>query len=214
MDHVLIRPLEFLGGTRAAPSLRFGVELRDRPGPLHKHGAFEDDRVWVQLEGGLIVARAVVRICWVGEYSEVESVRARTRGSALHDLDGFWRGRPRYGYAGLADLAAERWVEPMGRAEDLRVRVGAAGERERRSVPGSTPSLLPGAARAWPTGSPPGSPRTDGGARFSVGRFPERRPPVRGILVSLVDPVLHAAGDATVAHLEERRRIRVPVAGA
>ena len=87
MDHVLIRPLEFLTGTRATPSLRFGVEVRDRPGPLHKQGAFEDDRVWVQLEGGLMVARAVVRICWVGEYSEVESVRARTRGSALHGFE-------------------------------------------------------------------------------------------------------------------------------
>jgi hypothetical protein len=113
MDHVLIRPLQFLTGSRAAPSLRFGVEVRDRPGPLHKQGAFEDDRVWVQLEGGLMVARAVVRICWVGEYSEVESVRARTRGSALHDLDGFWRGRPRYGYAGVAELTAERWVDPF-----------------------------------------------------------------------------------------------------
>jgi hypothetical protein len=113
MDHVLIRPLEFLTGNGAAPSLRFGVELRDRPGPLHKHGAFEDDRVWVQLEGGLMVARAVVRICWVGEYSDVESVRARTRGAAVHALDGFWHGRPKYGYAAVAELTGERWVEPF-----------------------------------------------------------------------------------------------------
>lgn len=113
MDHVLIRRLEHLGGTRERPSLRFGVETRDRPGPLHKAGAFQNDRVWVQLHGGLFVARATVKITWVGEYSDVRSVRDRTRGSALHDMDEFWRGRPRYGYAAVAELDRESWIEPF-----------------------------------------------------------------------------------------------------
>ena len=112
MDHVLIRRLEHLAGTQARPTLGFGVEIRDRPGPLHKHGAFEDDRVWVQLQGGLFVARAVVKLTWVGEYSDVGAVRVRTSG-ALHGMETFWKGRPRYGYAGVATLHRESWIEPF-----------------------------------------------------------------------------------------------------
>ncbi len=113
MDHVLIRKLEHLAGTAARPSLGFGVEIRDRPGPLHKHGAFEDDRVWVQLHGGLFVASAVVKLTWVGEYSDIESVRARTRGAPIHGMASFWEGRPRYGYAGVATLHREAWIDPF-----------------------------------------------------------------------------------------------------
>ena len=109
----MIRRLEHLTGSASGPALGYGVETRDRPGPLHKHGAFEDERVWVQLRGGLVVARAIVKICWVGEYSDIGSVRARTAGSGLHDLDEFWKGRPRYGYAGVATLQRESWIEPF-----------------------------------------------------------------------------------------------------
>jgi hypothetical protein len=113
VEHVLIRRLEHLSGNAAGPSVRFGVETRDRPGPLHKGGAFPAERVWIQLHGGLFVARATVRICWVGEYSGVDDVRRRTRGSAVHDVDPFWRGRPRYGYAAVAELEQERWIDPF-----------------------------------------------------------------------------------------------------
>ena len=113
MDHVLIRKLEHLSGNLSRPTLGFGVELRDRPGPLHKHGAFEDDRVWVQLHGGLFVAAAVVKLTWVGEYSDIGAVRIRTREAALHGMDSFWKGRPRYGYAGVAALHRESWIEPF-----------------------------------------------------------------------------------------------------
>jgi len=91
--------------------LGFGVETRDRPGPLYKHGAFQHDRVWVQLHGGLFVAAASVRICWVGEYSTIDDVRMRTRGAAVHDVDDFWKGRPRYGYAGVVTLIREAWLD-------------------------------------------------------------------------------------------------------
>jgi hypothetical protein len=113
VEHVLIRSLEHLAGSPEAPSVGFGVETRGVPGPLYKLGAFQDDRVWVQLRGGLFVAKAVVRICWVGEYSDIRAVQNRTLGSPLHDLDDFWRGRPRYGYAGVATLVRESWVEPF-----------------------------------------------------------------------------------------------------
>jgi hypothetical protein len=111
MDHVLIRRLDHLTGSASAPALGYGVEVRDRPGPLHKHGAFDPDSVWVQLHGGLFVARAVVSICWLGEYSDIGSVRARTRGSPLYELDDFWKGRPRYGFAAVATLRREAWLD-------------------------------------------------------------------------------------------------------
>jgi hypothetical protein len=113
VEHVLIRDLEHLTGSSSAPDLRFGVEIRDRPGPLHKHGAYEDDRVWIQLRGGLFVARATVRICWVGEYDDIGTVRTRTAGAPIHDVAAFWERRPRYGYAGVVTLHREAWIEPF-----------------------------------------------------------------------------------------------------
>jgi hypothetical protein len=111
MEHVLIRKLEHLAGTGGRPALGFGVEVRERPGPLHKQGAFSDEPVWVQLRGGLFVARAMVRLCWLGEYSSIADVRDRTEGSPLRDMDEFWKGRPRYGYAAVAELERERWLD-------------------------------------------------------------------------------------------------------
>lgn len=110
MEHVVIRKLEHLTGSARAPALGFAVETRDRPGPAHKEGAFEGDVVYVQVHGGLIVAKAKVRIGIVMEYSNVEEVRRRTRGSAIYDVAEFWKGRPRYGYAALAELTDEAWV--------------------------------------------------------------------------------------------------------
>jgi len=95
VDHVVIRKLEHLTGSSGAPAVSFAVETRDRPGPAHKGGAFEGDVVYTQLHGGLIVARAKVRIGYVMEYSNIQEVRARTRGSALHGVADFWSCAPR-----------------------------------------------------------------------------------------------------------------------
>src|SRR6266571_4655231 len=181
MEHVLIRRLEHLTGTAEAPSLGFAVEIRDRPGPAHKEGAAPDDVVWVQLHGGLVVARARVGLAWIGEFSNVAEVRARTRGSALHDVDGFWTERPRYGYAAVASLQGERGLP------DLRLRVGPAGEREeavlvagpegtaagREHAASGVPGLAPGpvAVRPGPTRRPGDRPRS---SRACGARWPGR----------------------------------------
>lgn len=113
MEHVVIRKLEHLTGSRRAPELGYAVEMRERPGPAHKLGAFPDELVWIQVRGGLFVGKAHVRLGWVGEYSDVREIRARVRGSALHDVRDFWRGRPRLGYAAVAELHHEAWIEPF-----------------------------------------------------------------------------------------------------
>lgn len=114
MDHVVVRKLEHLTGSASAPRLAYAVETRDRKGPAHKAGAFESDVVHVQLHGGLFVARASVRISWIGEYSRIDEIRRRTEGSPIHDVDDFWAGRPRVGYAAVATLVNERWLpEPF-----------------------------------------------------------------------------------------------------
>lgn len=113
MQHVIIRRLEHLTGDADAPTLGYAVETRERPGPAHKNGAFPDDPVWIQLRGGLFVASADIQLCWIGEYSSIREVRNRTRGSGIHALDGFWAGRPRYGYAAVASLTREKWLEPF-----------------------------------------------------------------------------------------------------
>jgi hypothetical protein len=111
-DHVLIRKLEHLTGNSSAPRLGYAIETRESAGPAHKHGAFPDDVVWIKLHGGLMVGKAKIRICWVGEYSSVGEIRARTAGAPIHDVESFWHGRPRAGYAAVAELAYERWFDP------------------------------------------------------------------------------------------------------
>jgi hypothetical protein len=109
----VIRKLEHLSGSAGAPRLGFAIETRDRPGPVYKNGAFEGDEVWLQLHGGLFVCKAMIQICWVGEYSSVSEVRARTKGSPIYEIDGFWAGRPKYGYSVVASLNRESWVKPF-----------------------------------------------------------------------------------------------------
>ncbi|HVF11662.1 MAG TPA: hypothetical protein VNA87_01110 [Actinomycetota bacterium] len=113
MEHVVVRKLEHLTGSASAPRISFAVEVRDRPGPAHKNGAFQDDVVWVQLQGGLFVARAKVRIAWIGEYSNIKEIRARTKGSPLYSTEDFWARRPKYGYAAVAQLHQEVWIDPF-----------------------------------------------------------------------------------------------------
>lgn len=113
MEHVLIRKLEHLSGSAGAPRLGFAVEIRDRAGPVFKGGAYEDDEVWIQLHGGLIVAKAKIKIAWLGEYSTISEIRARTKGAALYEMGSFWTGRPRWGYAAVGALKSESWVPPF-----------------------------------------------------------------------------------------------------
>lgn len=113
VDHVVIRKLEELTGSARGPHIAYAIETRDRPGPAHKNGAFPNDGVWIQLRGGLFVGKARIELCWIGEYSHINEVRSRTRGSALHDLIAFWSGRPKYGYAAVASLRHESWIEPF-----------------------------------------------------------------------------------------------------
>lgn len=111
-DHVLIRKLEHVTGGQQAPRWGYAVETRASAGPAHKKGAFPDDVVWLKLHGGLVVGKASVKICWIGEYSSVAEIRARTKGAPIYDVIDFWRGRPKAGYAAVAELGFERWVEP------------------------------------------------------------------------------------------------------
>jgi hypothetical protein len=113
MDHVVIRKLEHLTAGSRGPRLEFAIEARERPGPVHKRGAFPDEDVWIQLHGGLYIARARIDLCWVGEFSGIGEIRARTSGAPIHDISEFWKGRPRFGYAAVASLKHEKWVEPF-----------------------------------------------------------------------------------------------------
>jgi len=110
-EHVAIRALEHMVGDADRPRLRYAIEARDRPGPAYKEGVFSDDTVWIQLRGGLFVAKATVKMAWRGEFSRIDEIRARAAG--LDVPEDFWQGRPRSGYAIVAELQAERWIEPF-----------------------------------------------------------------------------------------------------
>jgi hypothetical protein len=111
-DHVLIRKLEHLSKGPNGPALRYAIETRSSAGPAFKEGAFPQDIVWLKLHGGLVVGKAQIKIAWVGEFSSLGEIRARTRGAPIHDNADFWAGRPKVGYAVVAELAGERWIEP------------------------------------------------------------------------------------------------------
>ena len=111
-DHVIIRKLEHLGGNERAPALRYAVETRATAGPAYKSGAFPGDIVWIKLHGGLVVGKAEIKIAWVGEYSALREIQARTAGSAIQNNASFWSGRPKFGYAVVGELQNERWLEP------------------------------------------------------------------------------------------------------
>ncbi len=111
-DHVVIRKLEHLTRAGDRPDLGYAIETRTSAGPAFKEGAFPDDIVWIKLHGGLVVGKAAIKIAWVGEFSSLGEVRRRTQGSAIYGMDPFWAGRPKVGYAVVAELKNERWVEP------------------------------------------------------------------------------------------------------
>ena len=111
-DHVLIRKLEHLAGNERAPALRYAVETRASAGPAYKSGAFPGDVVWLKLHGGLVVGKAQIKIAWVGEYSALREIQARTPGSAIQSDPSFWAGRPKFGYAVVGELQNERWLVP------------------------------------------------------------------------------------------------------
>lgn len=110
-EHVAIRELGQLAGDGERPKLRFAIETRDRPGPAYKAGVYSEDIVWIQLHGGLFVAKARVKIAWRGEYSRLDEIRKRA--PELDVTEEFWTGRPRAGYAIVATLEQERWIEPV-----------------------------------------------------------------------------------------------------
>ena len=112
-DHVLIRKLEHLTGSAKAPRLGYAVETRTTQGPAYKHGAFPHDTVWIKLHGGLVVGRAEIKLAWVGEFSDIVEIRRRVPGAPIQHMAAFWAGRPRVGYAVVAELQNERWIEPV-----------------------------------------------------------------------------------------------------
>lgn len=111
-DHIVIRKLEHLARTERGPALGYAIETRATAGPAFKNGAFAGDIVWIKLHGGLMIGRAEIKIAWVGEYSSLREIQARTTGSAIQSNASFWAGRPKFGYAVVAELQNERWLEP------------------------------------------------------------------------------------------------------
>jgi hypothetical protein len=68
--------------------------------------------VWIKLHGGLVVGKATIEIAWVGEFSALNEIRRRTEPTSISRKDDFWAGRPKVGYAVVAELKNERWIEP------------------------------------------------------------------------------------------------------
>jgi hypothetical protein len=103
VDHVVIFDPALVTARDGRPNVPVALEARDRPGPAYKQGVFSDDMVWIRM-GPLLVAKARVKIAWKGEYAFLREIRDRTKGSPLHDAESFWAGKPKIGYAIVAQL--------------------------------------------------------------------------------------------------------------
>lgn len=109
MDHVVILAPELVSSLGGRPNVPVALEARDRPGPAYKEGVYADDVVWIRM-GPLLVAKASVKIAWKGEYAMLRELRERTKGSVLHASDSFWAGKPKVGYAVVAQLKNQRFL--------------------------------------------------------------------------------------------------------
>ena len=109
MDHVVIFAPEHLEARNGRPNVTVAVEARDRPGPAYKHGVYNDDVVWIRM-GPLLVAKGAVKLATKLEYAFLEELRDRTRDTDLHGLEGFWAGKPKIGYAVVAELKDVRFL--------------------------------------------------------------------------------------------------------
>lgn len=109
VEHVVIFAPEHLAARDGRPDVPLAIEARDRPGPAYKHGVFSDEEVWIRM-GPLLVAKAAVKLAWKGEYAFLREIRDRTEGTYLYDLEPFWSGKPKIGYAVVAELKDARFV--------------------------------------------------------------------------------------------------------
>lgn len=109
VDHVVIFAPEHLAARDGRPKITVAIEARDRPGPAYKHGVYDGDVVWIRM-GPLLVAKAAVAIAWHGEYAVLRELRDRTKGTELYGLDSFWTGKPKVGYAVVAQLEHARFL--------------------------------------------------------------------------------------------------------
>ena len=100
---------EHLSARDGRPNLTMAVEARDRPGPAYKHDVLSDDVVWIRM-GPLLIATARIKLARKIEYAFTKELRERTKGSELYDLDAFWSGKPKIGYAVVAELKEARFL--------------------------------------------------------------------------------------------------------
>ncbi|MCK4456272.1 MAG: hypothetical protein KAW39_00875 [Thermoplasmata archaeon] len=100
LEHVVIRRVEFVAGTKEEPEASVYVQANRKKPPLKTDLFRVGQVVWMKWSGGPIVARSRI-LSWqsgtvVG--GDVSEVRDKTKGTGLHDKKRFWEFLADKGY--------------------------------------------------------------------------------------------------------------------
>ena len=114
VTHVAIRPESSIVGTRDRPQVGILAEMDASHPPTPWGRIAVGERVYLQWDGGPVIATAVVRDVRHFQHCDAATLRTATSGFPLHDVASFWRSLPPCYFAVVVYLEDEHWLaEPI-----------------------------------------------------------------------------------------------------
>jgi hypothetical protein len=146
MDHVVIRRVEYVSGTRDRPEIGIFTQAHQTRHPVPWGQITVGDTVWMKWSRGPIVARATVQGFRQIQACSPDRLRQIVTGCKLYDLKDYWVSLPPAFSAVVIWLDDERWLdspvfsqrqEPwrkLGAIEDLRTSRSMADHPSGRAI--------------------------------------------------------------------------------
>lgn len=115
MEHVVIRRLEFVAGTREKPEVGVFVQSHKSHRPLNEEKISPNDIVWMKWVEGPLVAKSKILSYHSGEIknSNINEARELTKGTKLFGLDKYWKSlaEKENCFYTVIRLRDEEWLE-------------------------------------------------------------------------------------------------------
>jgi hypothetical protein len=111
MDHVVIRRVEYVSGTRDRPEIGIFTQAHQTRHPVPWGQITVGDTVWMKWSRGPIVARATVQGFRQIQACSPDRLRQIVTGCKLYDLKDYWVSLPPAFSAVVIWLDDERWLD-------------------------------------------------------------------------------------------------------